>query len=112
MFKDTFSSFEGQTYCLECAKELRHQKIEKLVEESKEPRDYKSFSANDLADAFWNALGRYVKRPNKRDLRKMLDMFLWACHDSHAQSTNFARALEWCKIDIWKERARTDIPEE
>lgn len=112
MPKDIFGSFESQTYCLDCVKELRNNKIEEAVEKSNEPVDYQSFSAGDLADAFWNALGRYVKRPNKKDLKKMYDMWLWACHDSHAQSKNFTRALQWCKIDIWEEWARTDIPEE
>lgn len=42
----------------------------------------------------------------------MYDMWLWACHDSHSQSKNFTRALQWCGIDIWEEKARTDIPEE
>lgn len=107
--KDTNTRYNG--LCEECHKNLNRQRVEKLIETAKKPSDYKEFSADDLSDAFWISLGRYMKHPNKRDLARMYDMFLWACHDSHAQSRNFSHALEWCNIDLWVE-GQKDLPEE
>lgn len=42
-YKDIFSSFEGQTYCLDCVKELRNNKIEEAVENQTNPSIIKVF---------------------------------------------------------------------
>lgn len=107
-----FTSFDGKTICFECAEKLNKEKVQLMIDGASEPKDYKEFSATDLANAFWISLGKYVKHPNKKDLKKMHDMLLWACHDSHAQSTNFINALRWCNIDLWVETERTDLPDE
>lgn len=109
---DVFTSFDGRTVCFECKEKLNKEKVQSMIDGANEPRDYEEFSADELADAFWISLGKYIKHPNKKDLKKMNDMFLWACHDSHAQYTNFANALKWCNIDLWIEKKRTDLTDE
>lgn len=37
--------------------------------------------------------------------------FCWACHEDHGLSANFSNALKWCKLDLYEEAERTDLPE-
>lgn len=97
--------------CLECSKKHHYATIETNLESVEHPSHFRDWDMGDMSDAFWMHLGKYKNHPNKRSLTIMRLAFLWACHADHGLSSSFHHALEWCGIDLNKERKRTDLPE-
>ena len=103
----TLSSIESKNEifcCFDCYKASKQNKIEIAAKDIEKPVDFKGWSKDDLSEIFWIHLGRYVKRPNKYSLSLMQRAYSWAMHDDHGLSNSFRHALDWAKIDIWKEK--------
>lgn len=98
--------------CDNCDEKEHLIEIEKRGNEAKRADDFKGWDYGDFADLFWLHLGRYVKCPNKHSLKIMRSAFCWACHEDHGLSANFSNALKWCKLDLYEEVERTDLPED
>lgn len=66
--------------------------------------DCRSMNHKEMADMFWQELGRYVKTPDRQTLLNINYLWLWAVHDSHELAKTFTEALRWSGIDdIWSE---------
>lgn len=106
-----FHSYGGYHLCHECYEKASMEEIDRRAEYVKEAKDFKEWNGRDLSEIFWIELGRYQKYPNKRSINLMKMAYMWAMHDNHTLSNSITHALEWCKIDIFKESRRTDLPE-
>lgn len=103
---------EHMMLCHECHEKHHYETIEANLKFVEKPYHFKDWDHGDMSDAFWYHLGIYKKRPNKRSLSIMTNAWYWACHASHGLSSSFTHALDWCEIDLFAERKRTDLPEE
>jgi hypothetical protein len=98
--------------CDACSDALDKARIEEKAKSCTEAHHFESWSHRDLSELFWIHLGKYVKSPNRKSLNYLYMAWLWACHEDHGLTSNFSNALDWCKIDLYAERKRTDLPEE
>jgi recombinational DNA repair protein (RecF pathway) len=108
----TWTTFERKVVCWECWEKLRKEKILMAGDGIKQTSDFKDWDMGDMSELFWLHLGKYQKNPNKKSLSLMYSAFLWACHADHGLSNSFDNALKWCKIDLFSELQRTDLPNE
>lgn len=97
--------------CKLCRKKLKQKDIEEKLKDVSRASDFKSWSKEDMSEAFWIHLGKYQKAPNRESLVVMYRALLWAHHDDHGLSNSFSHALEWCGINIDVEWERKDLPE-
>ena len=97
--------------CRECREKQYEEKVEAKAETVQRPADFKTWSKQDMSEAFWLHLGRYKKKPNRKSLNVMYTALLWAYHDDHGLSNSFKHALKWCGIDLYAEMEREDLPE-
>lgn len=59
-------------------------------------------------NSFFEAFGRYVKEPNKRDIETVYYIWLWACHADHGLAKTIDYTLDWAKMDLYTEKKRWD----
>lgn len=97
--------------CNECYDKMWHQDIEAELEKVKNTEDFQRWNMNDMSEAFWTHLAKYQKTPNRYSLSVMKKALHWASHEGHGLSNSFNNALKWCKIDIYKEAKRDDLPD-
>lgn len=94
----------GKTYCdIDCRNAAKREEIEIAAEGIERASDFKDWSKRDLSEVFWIHLGKYIKNPNQYSLSIIQRAYSWATHDDHGLSNSFKHALDWAKIDIWKE---------
>lgn len=108
----SWTSFKSRAVCVECYEKLKKAKILLAGNNIRQASDFKEWESQDMSELFWLHLGIYQKRPNQKSLSIMYSAFLWACHADHGLSNSFNNALKWCKIDLFTEQQRKDLPEE
>lgn len=104
--KRSWSTYKGEHMCIECKDKLRKEDILNNASESDSPSFFKEWSNKDRATAFFEAFGRYVKEPNKRDFMTIMHIWYWAMHADHGLSTTISYTFKWTKFDLKVERAR------
>lgn len=97
--------------CWDCWEKREKKRVEAALETVKHPSDFRTWDMHDMSDAFWEHLGRYKKKPNKKSLEIMRLALLWAYHADRGLSSSFTHALKWCGIDTFEEQRRKDLPE-
>ena len=96
----------GKMICIECNTRLSNEEILDKASKSDNGRYFKDWTSKDRTTAFFEAFGRYVKEPNKRDIETVYHIWLWACHDDHALTKTIDYTLKWAKMDLYTERER------
>ena len=96
----------GEEICCECSREIYNKEILDKASKSDNGRYFKEWSSKDRTTAFFEAFGRYVKEPNKRDIETVYHIWLWACHADHGLSKTISYTLKWAKMDLFTERDR------
>lgn len=97
--------------CGECKRKKYSESVDARLPSVTNPRDFRSWTKEDMSEAFWLHLGRYARHPNRYSLSVIGMAFRWACHDDHGLSNSFANAMRWCGIDLFTEESRTDLQE-
>jgi len=98
-----WTTHHGVHMCIDCASELRRKELLDKATESDSARYFKDWSSKDRTTAFYEAFGRYVKEPNKRDIITIMNIYLWACHDDHALSVSISYTFKWAKMNLHAE---------
>lgn len=104
--KCVFSSFHGEEMCYDCVKKLKKEEVLNKASEADSATFFKGWTSKDMTTAFFEALGRYIKTPNRKDLNTCSRIFAWACHADHGVSTAASYAMEWAKINLYAERKK------
>lgn len=104
--KFAWTTYNGKEVCYDCKKELSNKEILDKASQSDSGRYFKDWSSKDRTTAFFEAFGRYVKEPNKRDMETVYYIWLWACHADHALSKTIDYTMKWAKMDLRTERER------
>ena len=104
--KNHWTTYNREFVCDECYQEMSKKEILDKASCSDDGRYFKDWSSKDRTTAFFEAFGRYVKEPNKRDIETVYHIWLWACHDDHALARTIDYTLKWAKMDLYTERER------
>ena len=102
----SWTTYKGELMCTECANKLRKEDILNNASESDSPRFFKEWSNKDRTTAFFEAFGRYIKEPNKRDFQTIMHIWYWATHADHGLSTTIDYTFKWANFDINVERKK------
>lgn len=102
----SFAVFHGEDMCSDCASKLRAEEVLNRASKTEDAKDFKGWTSKDMTTAFYEAFGRYVKGPNKEDMKTIVRIWLWACHAEHGVSTAISYAFKWAKLDMYTERKR------
>lgn len=105
-FKHGWASYKGERMCIECSEKLKKEDILNKATESDSPSFFKEWSNKDRATAFFEAFGRYMKEPNKRDFLTIMHIFYWANHADHGLSTTIGYTFKWAKFNVIAERKK------
>lgn len=86
--------------------EQQKQHTADLIEKCKDyhcEAQFKDWEGKDLSDAFWYALGSYVKEPNAQAFKTMELAYYWACHADHGLAHSFLDAWKWVGFNFSNE---------
>ena len=97
--------------CDDCLEKFEQEEVSDKLKAVQKTEHFKTWSKEDLSEAFWLHLGIYKKHPNRRSLNILEMAFHWACHDDHGLANSFNHAMKWCGIDLYTEFERKDLPE-
>ena len=78
----------------------RKQDILNEASKSEDCTYFKEWSSKDRTTAFFEAFGRYVKEPNKRDFLTVYHIWLWSVHDDKALAETIRYTLKWANMTI------------
>lgn len=107
--QSSWTSRNSKMICTDCDLELTNAEILEKASRSDGGRYFKEWSSKDRTTAFFEAFGRYVKEPNKRDIETVYHIWLWACHADGALARTIDYTLKWAKMDLYTETERWNV---
>lgn len=85
---------------------MNNNELLKRASESESADYFKNWSSQDRRTAFFEAFGRYVKEPSRRDFVTIYHILLWAEHDDKALAITISDTFKWAKLSFYKEYGR------
>lgn len=101
--KNSWTRYNGELICTDCAFKLKREELLNKASQSDSARFFKDWSSKDRTTAFFEAFGRYVKEPNKRDIVTIMNIQRWASHADHALSVSIGYTFKWANMDLHTE---------
>jgi len=101
--KDTKTT---EDICMKCDEELNKNALKDKLELIKEPKDFESWSEQDMAKSFVRQFVSYQKEPTKEKLNKIRTLWYWAVHASHSLSATMSEVFKWQDFDLEAERKK------